>query len=364
MVALVIAFVVLRPIAKGPQPSKRSHRAVNASPSASAPLQETWYASLLRFDWIGVILFIGSAIVFLLGLSLGSTTSTWGAANTIACLVVGSVFLLIFIGWEYLIGSYWIKPRGNHTPKPPLRLLTYTEALIPLEMFKNYNIVACCIGSFATGMVSLAPSSHVKTIDCFLPSLDLPLHVLLCFHLFHHRGRKVGYSVRRTGEFRFPQQVGQLTNASSTQLLYFAPGLGIGSFLQIIIVKRLRQPKYALILGGALLPLSTGLMSMAIYQANEPQIDGFMALCGVGVGMMFGPLALQARFTSAGHLVAVIQSQILLFRELSPFVQAVILTKSRLPWWLGRSSSIGRRSAGPSEELHCSRRPDPAPRSS
>lgn len=71
------------------------------------------------------------------------------------------------------------------------------------------------------------------------------------------------------------------------QLLYFLPGLGVGAWSAIFfILKVFRGTKIILITGSIVMAVATGLFSMAVQQQNKGELFGFMAMMGVGVGMV------------------------------------------------------------------------------
>lgn len=72
------------------------------------------------------------------------------------------------------------------------------------------------------------------------------------------------------------------------QLLYFLPGLGVGAWAAIFfILKVFRGTKIILITGSIVMAVATGLFSMAVQQQNKGELFGFMAMMGVGVGMVY-----------------------------------------------------------------------------
>jgi hypothetical protein len=76
----------------------------------------------------------------------------------------------------------------------------------------------------------------------------------------------------------------------------------------------IRQPKYIIVLSQAIIAISIGLLSSALDQSNQAQIAGFMAMCGAGIGMGFGPLSIHARFSQAEDRVAIVVASNLFFR--------------------------------------------------
>ena len=63
-----------------------------------ASQKSVWY-QLARLDWAGTVLMFGGLIVFLLGLFFGAkaTTYAWNSARVVSCLVVGIVFIGLFL---------------------------------------------------------------------------------------------------------------------------------------------------------------------------------------------------------------------------------------------------------------------------
>ena len=74
------------------------------------------------FDFIGLILFSGGFVVFLLGLSSGGGAHPWDSAFVIGTLVAGGVALIAFVCWECFA--------------------SLSEPLIPIHLFRNGQWVA------------------------------------------------------------------------------------------------------------------------------------------------------------------------------------------------------------------------------
>ena len=83
-----------------------------------------------------------------------------------------------------------------------------------------------------------------------------------------------------------------------------------------ISIRWLGQPKYIIILSQAIIASAVGFLSKALVDNNEGEIAGFMAMCGAGVGMGFGPLAIHARFSQSEDRVAIVVASNLFFRSL------------------------------------------------
>lgn len=71
------------------------------------------------------------------------------------------------------------------------------------------------------------------------------------------------------------------------QLLYFLPGLGVGAWSSMFfILKVFHGTKAILVLGSVIMTVATGLFAMATEDQDKGQLYGFMAMLGVGVGLV------------------------------------------------------------------------------
>ncbi|KAB5517417.1 fungal trichothecene efflux pump [Coniochaeta sp. 2T2.1] len=77
---------------------------------------------LLNFDIVGLFLFVGGVLIFLMGLSWGGGLYAWNSAHVLGAIIVGGAATVAFVLWEWF---------GN--PKEPL---------MPLHLFKNLAWVA------------------------------------------------------------------------------------------------------------------------------------------------------------------------------------------------------------------------------
>lgn len=75
-----------------------------------------------EFDYVGLFLFTGGLLVFLMGLSWGGSLYPWKSAAVISCIVIGFFTLAAFVAWEAFA-----------SPKQPL---------LPLHLFQNLQWVA------------------------------------------------------------------------------------------------------------------------------------------------------------------------------------------------------------------------------
>lgn len=89
---------------------------------------------------------------------------------------------------------------------------------------------------------------------------------------------------------------------------------GAGVFISIRLLNWFHQPKYIIVFSQAIIAVAIGFLSKALNESNEAEIAGFMAMCGAGVGMGFGPLSIHARFSQPEDRVAIVVASNLFFR--------------------------------------------------
>ncbi|PIL36094.1 MFS general substrate transporter [Ganoderma sinense ZZ0214-1] len=265
--AMVLSFFILRGRTKGSQP-RHSHGSPDESTSAA---HETFFEKFMRIDSVGAFLFMAAGITLLLALNWGSV-GDWDSARVIACFVVAGVSYVAWVLWEYLLER---KAAAGKTSRNPLM---NTDPMIPMQVFTSFDVCAVQFAVFTSGMV-----------------------MLVMFYFI-----SIFFAI-----------VGGLTGTrSGAQLLFFAPGLGAGSLTSMILVKRLRQPKIPIIIGGLIINVSLGLVSWAMDRNVKSEIDGFLVVAGVGVGMSIGPLAVHSRFSQPESRIAIISGLTLFSRAL------------------------------------------------
>ncbi|KIJ61324.1 hypothetical protein HYDPIDRAFT_116087 [Hydnomerulius pinastri MD-312] len=258
----VLCFLLLRGRLKGTQPP---HRFVEDQG------KETIAQKLLRIDWIGTFLFVAGGILILLALNWGST-GAWSSTKVIICWILGPLFIIACILWEYVLERQLLRTT------PSRHRVLNCDPMMPLEIFRSYNVCAVSYGSFVSGMVMLVMFYFVAIFMTIV----------------------AGYSPTKAG----------------VQLVYFAPGMGAGSLISIRLISRLRQPKIPILLGSMILPISLGLIEWAMGNNNQNQVNGFLVFTGSGVGLTAGSLAIHARFSLPSDRVAIVNAMTLFFRSL------------------------------------------------
>ena len=87
---------------------------------------------LIRVDWIGTVIFIGSITSFLIPITWGGTQYAWDSASTITPLVIGIVGIFSFTIYEWFIPS---------------------EPMIRLHLFKNYNLAYSLLAALINALI-------------------------------------------------------------------------------------------------------------------------------------------------------------------------------------------------------------------
>jgi hypothetical protein len=238
----------------------------------------------MRIDWYGIHLFVGAGVLIILGLNWGSTDD-WKTPRVIVSLSVGVLLLLICLRWQGRLersvrpsssNQGYVDPEARQDPRKSS--LARIEPLLPLEVFRSYNVCAVQCGSFVSGMVMLV---MLYFVAIFMTIVQ-----------------------------------GESATKAGLQLIYFAPGMGGGSMVSMHLMKRFKQPRIPINLGGLVICVALGLISAAMKDNNEGAVNGFLAMVGAGVGLTFAPLALQARFSLSAERNAVVSSLTLFFRSL------------------------------------------------
>lgn len=291
-VSSVLVFILLRPILRPGQPSERL-RYLNTnvglpSQTLSKPdPKETLTQKLLRADWVGTILFIGGGILILLALSMGSSVEKRGYSSpiSIASFTIGFTLIFLFVAWEYLVSRYMDAAVDEALGRPRRfprflyrspRWLRLTEPTIPLDIFKSYDVVATSFAALTGGMVLFAGFYFLAIYFAIVQ----------------------GFSAKDSG----------------IQLLWFAPGLGGGTVIALIMIRLITQPKYPSMIGCALITVGIGLLTTALSKNSPIQLKIYLLVTGIGLGLSFGPLMLQARYCQPSSRVATVVSMNNFFR--------------------------------------------------
>ena len=232
VIAHVIFFILLR-------------NRVRASNYDTAEERQTIIFKLKKIDYIGLVFFLGTCACIILALVWGGSKYPWNSGTVIALLVVGVVFLSAFVLTEWCFES----DNVARVPKFIRPVFVNGTPMIPLEIFTDWDVTICQWNNISGGMVMYGQFYYIA------------IYFTIVF----------SYSPADAGK----------------QLLYFLPGLGTGAWTAIFFVlKVFRGTKLVLIVGSVIMAVATGLFSMAVENQNKGELFGFMAMMGVGVGMV------------------------------------------------------------------------------
>lgn len=245
----ILAFLTVRHALLGPRPDPRD--SLPGWRSASPRTHLSLIVKLARIDWIGAFFFTTGAILVLIGLSWGSTEA-WNKAKVIATLTVGAVLIVVFIAWEIYLGQYevrFVPGSDGSTPTPtgsnvvidpqtgesrplrtPPRIISHTNRMLPMWIFRNYQIPVVFFAAFTGGMVMFG---------C-LYFLAIYWSIVAGFE-----NTKTGKLEKHLAWFMVSLRTRELVTDAhvllGTQLVYLTPGLGGGVWIASAMIKWWRQ---------------------------------------------------------------------------------------------------------------------------
>jgi hypothetical protein len=97
-------------------------------------------------------------------------------------------------------------------------------------------------------------------------------------------------------------------------------------------------------IGGIILPIGVGLLGQALYDQPD-RVKGYLILTGIGVGITFGPLSYQARYSQPEERVAVVVATNLFFRTAGGTIglaQLFAVMYSRVGRYISNQVASGR----------------------
>ncbi|KAK6516129.1 hypothetical protein TWF506_006039 [Arthrobotrys conoides] len=198
-------------------------------------------------DYGGLIIFILGTCMFILGLLWGGADYPWVSAAVLVPLIVGVILICFFFFYEHLMEP------GNYMSK----FFPSQTAMLPWTLLKKRDIGVLSFLNFTTGMALFSAFYFVSVYFTIVE----------------------GYPPWRAG----------------VQLLYYTPGLGVGSYMAMFICNVYpKQTWLPMFLGSWIEPLGLGLLTYALTIRNVAMVNGFLALSGVGTGIRFMPGTLHA----------------------------------------------------------------------
>lgn len=95
---------------------------------------KTKWQQFKDLDFVGLLLFLGGIILFLVGLSWGGSAYKWTDAHVLATIIVGLLLLISFGLYEQYVAK--------------------SKALMPPRIFKNIGYTAIVVCAYIGAMVS------------------------------------------------------------------------------------------------------------------------------------------------------------------------------------------------------------------
>ncbi len=135
LLAIVIAFVLLRKDLLGPQPLPELE-------GGQSTRRARLSARLGTIDFGGQFLFLWGLGLVILALTWAGTSYAWTSVNVLAPLVIGGVMTVAWIGWEYLMAP-------NRTLA---RMFPTQRAMMPWSLISQRDIGLLFVVNFAVGM--------------------------------------------------------------------------------------------------------------------------------------------------------------------------------------------------------------------
>ncbi|TAQ83922.1 hypothetical protein B7494_g7754 [Chlorociboria aeruginascens] len=234
LVGAVISHFVLRKVLLGPQTISRS----DGVPEET----QTFTTRLATIDYAGQFLFLFGMGLFILALTWAGANYPWSDVKVIAPLVIGVLLMVALLFWEYaLLPGHWA------AAKYPLQ-----QAMIPLKLVWTRNVGLLLYINLVAGMAM--------------------------------------YAVYYFVDFYFALVLEYDSGKAGVNLLYYIPGLAVGTYLAIFTLNIFpRQTFWPLLLGTIVEPLGITLLAVGMQKDHLPFIYGMLGLTGVGTGIRLMP---------------------------------------------------------------------------
>ncbi|TGJ70560.1 hypothetical protein EYR41_002594 [Orbilia oligospora] len=238
-----VALFFIRKELLGPQPQITT----DAHGNTISIVRHSFIEKMSVIDYGGLVIFLLGTCMFILGLLWGGADYPWVSAAVLVPLIVGVVLVCFFFFYEHLMepGNYMSKVFPNQT------------AMLPWTLLKKRDIGVLSFLNFTTGMALFSAFYFVSVYFTIVE----------------------GYPPWRAG----------------VQLLYYTPGLGVGSYMAMFICNVYpKQTWLPMFLGSWIEPVGLALLTYALTIRNVAMVNGFLALSGVGTGIRFMPGTLHA----------------------------------------------------------------------
>lgn len=150
LLAQVLAYFCLRPILVKAQTQRELARTASGFEVVNYR-QLSFLEKLSVVDWEGLVTFLLGCVCVILALSWGGSTYPWNSTQIIVLLVVGFLFLIVFLFIEKgMEEKGWLK--GWAATKGDGKWLKTRKAMIPLSLFNSKDVSILAFVNFAGGV--------------------------------------------------------------------------------------------------------------------------------------------------------------------------------------------------------------------
>ena len=181
---MVIIYMLIRKIAKGPKP-------YHVNCPCSEDKKRSQLDRLLHIDWISASCFTAGGILILYGLNLGSQ-SGYNLPSVIASLTVGSTMIFMSLIWQYIIERVqtnrlieasldwqWTQRDSKRACYQPS--VFKADAMIPIYVLRTYDTVVTQFAAFTAGMAMVVIAYYIGiflSVAVNMPLRDVGLRLI------------------------------------------------------------------------------------------------------------------------------------------------------------------------------------------
>ncbi|MFJ8787696.1 MDR family MFS transporter [Streptomyces sp. NPDC102462] len=219
----------------------------------------------VRIDWLGAFLIVAGVCALLIWTSLAGNQFAWASWQTAALTVTGAVLLA---------GAVFVESR-------------VAEPVIPLTVFRNRTVTLTTVASFFVGLAMFAGSVFLAQY--------------------------------------FQVALGKSPTVAGLMSLPMIGGLLVSSTVAGQIISRTGRWKAFLIAGGVVMSAGLALLSLLDSDTGFGVLSLYMAVLGIGVGMLMQNLVLAAQNDVSAHELGAATSTLSFFRSLGGTVGTSVL---------------------------------------
>ncbi|GGL61778.1 MFS transporter [Streptomyces fumigatiscleroticus] len=219
----------------------------------------------VRIDWLGAFLIVAGVCALLIWTSLAGNEFDWASWQTAALTGTGAVLLL---------AAVFVESRA-------------AEPVIPLTVFRNRTVTLATVASFFVGLAMFAGSVFLAQY--------------------------------------FQVALGKSPTVAGLMSLPMIGGLLVSSTVAGQIISRTGRWKAFLVAGGVVMTAGLGLLSLLDSETGFGLLSCYMAVLGIGVGMLMQNLVLAAQNDVPAHELGAATSTLSFFRSLGGTVGTSVL---------------------------------------